>query len=107
MPKVYFAGDHGFFELKRVLVAYVRSLGYETEDLGAHAFDADDDYPDFVTPCARKVAATPGSFGIVGGGSGQGEAIAANRIKGVRAVVYYGAPAKNQVDADGKTLDMI
>jgi ribose 5-phosphate isomerase B len=107
MPKVYFAGDHGFFELKRALVEHVRSLGYEVEDVGAHVFDADDDYPDFITPCAKKVAADPGSFGVVGGASGQGEAIAANRIKGVRAVVYYGVPAKTQTDADGKELDMI
>ena len=107
MPKVYFAGDHGFYELKRVLLEHVRSLGYEVEDVGALTLNVNDDYPDFIIPCAKKVAADPGSFGVIGGGSGQGEAIAANRIKGVRAVVYYGKPSTKQIDADGKELDMI
>lgn len=77
-------------------------LGYEVEDLGAHDLDPDDDYPDVVTPCAQKVASTPGSLGIVIGGSGQGEAMAANRIKGVRCALYYGqAKATGAIDAEG------
>jgi ribose 5-phosphate isomerase B len=55
-------------------------------------FNPADDYPNFILPCAKKVAATPESRGVVLGGSGQGEAMAANRIKGVRAAVYYGGP---------------
>ena len=93
--KVFFAADHAGFELKRELLSFVASLGHEAEDLGAHALDPEDDYPDFVTPCAQRVAKSWGSqtsptFGIVIGGSGQGEAMAANRISGVRAAVFYG-----------------
>ena len=106
--KVYFAADHGGFLLKEVLKPYVQSLGYEIEDVGAYVLDMNDDYPVFIQAAARKVSEDPtGSRGIVIGGSGQGEAFAANRIKGVRAVVYYGEPARKQTDADGKQLDMI
>lgn len=106
--KIYFAADHGGYALKEALKPYVQSLGYEVEDAGAHTLDGEDDYPVFVQAAARKVAEDPEhSRGIVIGGSGQGEAIAANRIKGVRAVVYYGEPARKQTDAEGKSLDMI
>ncbi len=108
MLKVYFGADHGGFSLKEVLKPYVQSLGYDVEDMGAYALDMKDDYPVFVQAAARKVVEDPhNNRAIVIGGSGQGEAFAANRIKGVRAVVYYGEPAHTQVDADGKTLDMI
>lgn len=106
--KVYFAADHGGFPLKEALKPFVQSLGYEIEDMGAHSLNMNDDYPTFVMAAARKVAENPeDSRGIVIGGSGQGEAFAANRIKKVRAVVYYGEPARKQIDADGKELDMI
>lgn len=106
--KVYFAADHGGFALKEMLIPFVQSLGYETEDCGAFALDTNDDYPVFIQAAAKKVAADPAnSRGIVVGASGQGEAFAANRFKGVRAVVYYGEPARQQTDADGKVLDMI
>ena len=62
------------------------------EDCGAHENDPLDDYPDFIIPAAKKVAKNQNSRGIIMGGSGQGEAIAANRIKGVRAVVFYDGP---------------
>lgn len=107
MPKVYFAGDHAFFALKEVLMEQVRSMGHEVEDVGAHAYDAEDDYPDFITPCAKKVAETRDSFGIIGGASGQGEAMVANRVKGVRAAVFYGEPPSPQTDATGAVLDLI
>jgi ribose 5-phosphate isomerase B len=90
MSKVYFAADHAGFALKNVLVERVRALGYEAVDMGATVLDADDDYPDFVTPCAERVAGEQGVFGVVLGKSGQGEAMVANRIKGIRAAVYYG-----------------
>ena len=90
MPKVYLASDHAGFALKKALETHFRTLGYELEDCGAHELNHDDDYPDFVTPCAEKVAAHAGSFGIVIGGSGQGEAMCANRVKGVRAAIFYG-----------------
>jgi ribose 5-phosphate isomerase B len=90
MPKVYFASDHAGFALKEVLKQHVQQLGHEIEDCGAHTLDTNDDYPDFVLPCAENVAKDKGSFGIVIGGSGQGEAMVANRVKGIRAAVFYG-----------------
>jgi len=106
--KIIFAADHGGYKLKEALKPFVASLGYEIEDVGAHTLDAADDYPLFVMNAARMVAAEPAQVrGIVIGGSGQGEAFAANRIKGVRAVVYYGEPTRKQVDADGKEMGMI
>jgi ribose 5-phosphate isomerase B len=106
--KVVFAADHGGFALKEVLKPFVESLGYEVEDVGAHTLDMADDYPPIIQAGARKVAEDlENNRGIVIGGSGQGEAFAANRIKGIRAVVYYGEPARKQIDADGKPLDMI
>lgn len=88
--KIYFAADHAGYDLKNALVAHVRTLGHDTEDLGAPTLDPEDDYPDFITECARRVAGEPDARGIVIGGSGQGEAMAANRIPGVRAAVFYG-----------------
>ncbi len=88
--QIYIASDHAGFELKSALISFLKELGHEVEDCGASIYKEDDDYPDFIMPCAQKVAQNKGSFGIVIGGSGQGEAIAANRIKGVRAAVYYG-----------------
>lgn len=89
MPKVLIASDHAGFALKRVLVEYVCALGYEVEDLGAASFNGEDDYPDFVTPLAQRVAIESGFLGIVIGGSGQGEAMCANRVSGIRAAVFY------------------
>ncbi|OHA28298.1 MAG: ribose-5-phosphate isomerase [Candidatus Taylorbacteria bacterium RIFCSPHIGHO2_02_FULL_47_18] len=85
--KIFFAGDHAGFELKKDLMEYVKSLGYEVEDLGPFSYNAGDDYPDYVTPLANRVVET--GFGIIIGGSGQGEAMCANRVKSVRAAVYY------------------
>lgn len=101
--KVFIAADHTGFILKGVLVEYLRdALMYDVEDLGASTLDGDDDYPDYVTPCAKKVVATPDALGIVIGGSGQGEAIAANRVSGARCALYYGqAHATGAIDAAG------
>ena len=90
MLKVYFASDHAGFALKNALILYIGTLGYEVQDLGAHTLDPEDDYPDFITPCAKRVVSEKGSFGIIIGKSGEGEAMAANRIHGVRAAVFYG-----------------
>ena len=90
--KIYLASDHAGFDLKNFLRTHLKNLGYEVEDYGAFEIDPLDDYPDFIIPVAEKVAVDPHSRGIIMGGSGQGEAIAANRIKGVRAVVYYDGP---------------
>lgn len=90
MRKVYFAADHAGYALKTALMEHVRTRGYEVEDLGAFSHDPEDDYPDFMLPLAQRVAENPGARGIIVGGSGQGEAMCANRIKGVRAAVFYG-----------------
>ncbi|MFZ2167460.1 MAG: RpiB/LacA/LacB family sugar-phosphate isomerase [Minisyncoccia bacterium] len=90
MSNVYFASDHAGLALKRALIDYVRTLGLKTEDMGAFAHDPEDDYPDFVTPLAKRVGDELGSRGIIIGGSGQGEAMCANRIPDVRAAVFYG-----------------
>lgn len=90
MAKVYLASDHAGFELKEKLLAFVRGLGHEAEDLGPHSFSPTDDYPDFIIPLAKRVARERGSFGVALGGSGQGEAMAANRTKGARAALYAG-----------------
>lgn len=89
--KIFLGTDHAGFELKEILKKYLRDdLGYEVSDEGAFVLNPDDDYPDFVRIVAKRVAGDPEqSRGIILGGSGQGEAIAANRERGVRAVVYY------------------
>lgn len=89
MKKIYIAADHAGFYLKKTLVQYLELKGYEVEDCGAYEMDENDDYPDFIYPCAVKVAQGKSGedFGIVIGGSGQGEAIVANKLRGIRAVV--------------------
>lgn len=88
--KIYIGTDHAGFELKEHLVSFLRGLGHDVEDLGAHSLEPLDDYPDFIFPVAEAVAGDSESRGIILGGSGQGEAMCANRVKGVRAAVYYG-----------------
>ena len=90
--KIYFASDHAGFQLKNYLKEQLNEDGYDIEDCGAFDFEPLDDYPDFIIPAAKKVANLPDSRGIIVGGSGQGEAMAANRIQGVRAAVYYDGP---------------
>lgn len=90
MAKVYIASDHAGFALKGLLLEYVSELGHEGEDMGAYGFAAEDDYPQMVTPLAERVAREPHTYGVVIGGSGQGEAMCANRIKGTRAALFYG-----------------
>lgn len=88
--KVLLASDHAGFGLKAALLEHIRTLGYDVEDMGAFTLDPEDDYPDFVTPLAKRVAIEPDTMGIITAGSGQGEAMCANRIQGVRAAVFYG-----------------
>lgn len=89
---IYFATDHAGYELKNELVRFVRDeLGHAVEDCGAHTYDASDDYPLFISLAAVKVSADPENHrAVILGGSGQGEAMVANRYRGVRAAVYYG-----------------
>ena len=90
--KIHLATDHAGLELKNSIKDYLINKGNEVRDHGAYEYDALDDYPDFIFPCARAVASDPLSRGIILGGSGQGEAMAANRVKGVRAAVFYNGP---------------
>ena len=88
--KIYIASDHAGFELKKKLKTFLAGLSYEVEDKGAFSYDENDDYPDFVKYAAESVSIDSESKGIILGGSGQGEAMCANRIKGVRACEFYG-----------------
>ena len=89
--KVYFAADHAGFTLKQILKEFVSDeLGHDVKDFGADRLSRDDDYPDYVFPAARAVANDAHARAIILGGSGQGEAMAANRIRRVRAAVWYG-----------------
>lgn len=89
--KIFFAADHAGFEMKNILMQYMHEQGFSVEDKGAYAFDADDDYPDFVSRAAQEVSKNPHeAHAVVIGGSGQGEAMVANRFQNVRAAVYYG-----------------
>lgn len=90
-PKILVGSDHAGFGLKEKLVVYLRELGYEVEDRGAHEYNEEDDYPDYIIPVAREVSQRPNDLkAIIFGGSGQGEAMAANKFSSVRAAVYYG-----------------
>ena len=89
--KIFLGTDHAGYNLKEEVKKYLLSSGYKVDDKGAYGFDAQDDYPDFIVPVAKAVAKNPNSAGLILGASGQGEAIAANRVKGVRAAVYYGS----------------
>lgn len=89
--KIFIGSDHAGFGLKEKLKPYLVSLGHTVEDKGAHEYNEDDDYPDFIIPVAHEVSLHPNEVrGIILGGSGEGEAMAANKFRNVRAVVYYG-----------------
>jgi ribose 5-phosphate isomerase B len=87
--RVYLGSDHAGFELKNHLVEWLAAAGHQPVDCGPHWYDADDDYPPFCLRAAERTAADPGSLGVVVGGSGNGEQIAANKVKGVRAVLAW------------------
>jgi ribose 5-phosphate isomerase B len=87
--RVYLGSDHAGFELKTALAQAVASDGHDVVDCGPAAYEADDDYPPYVMRAAASVVADPGSLGIVIGGSGNGEQIAANKITGIRAALAW------------------
>ncbi|MDO8148328.1 ribose-5-phosphate isomerase [Isoptericola sp. b515] len=87
--RLHIAADHAGFELKSHLVEHLRAAGHDVVDHGAHTYDAQDDYPAFCFAAGEAVVAEPGSLGIVIGGSGNGEQIAANKVPGVRAVLAW------------------
>jgi ribose 5-phosphate isomerase B len=88
--KIYIGSDHAGYELKEKLKKYLSELSYEVEDKGAFELNNEDDYPDFIKPVAEAVASENESFGIILGGTGEGEEMVANKIEGIRAAEYYG-----------------
>ena len=90
--KIVLATDHAGFELKEKIKEKLLNENFEVKDFGAFAYDSIDDYPDFINPAAEFVSQNADFLGIILGGSGQGEAMAANRVKGVRAAVFYNGP---------------
>ena len=87
--RVHIGSDHAGFELKNYLVRALADDGHEVVDHGPEAYDAEDDYPVYCIPAAEATVADPDSLGVVVGGSGNGEQIAANKVIGVRAVLAY------------------
>ena len=87
--RIHIGSDHAGLELKAELVKHLSSKGHDVTDHGPHEYDALDDYPDFCIPAAQAVANDPLSLGIVLGGSGNGEQIAANKVKGIRAALAW------------------
>lgn len=87
--RIYLGSDHAGYELKNHLVDRLKELGHDPVDCGPHEYVATDDYPPFVMRAAHAAAAEPGSLGVVIGGSGNGEVIAANKIPGVRAALVW------------------
>jgi ribose 5-phosphate isomerase B len=87
--RVYLGADHAGYELKVHLASYLPTQGYEIIDVGAARFDAEDDYPTFCLHTAARVVQDRGSLGVVIGGSGNGEQIAANKVIGVRAALAW------------------
>ncbi|MAG61595.1 ribose-5-phosphate isomerase [Candidatus Pacearchaeota archaeon] len=93
IKKIYLSGDHAGFKLKENVKKWLLEK-YEVEDIGPLVYDKKDDYPDFVIPMARKVVKSSYSPGIVIAGSGMGETIATNKVKGIKAGNYHGGSTK-------------
>lgn len=87
--KIHVACDHAAFELKEALVSHLQEKGLEVIDHGSKEYDAEDDYPNTCIPCAEAVLADKGDLGVVLGGSGNGEQMAANCVKGIRAALAW------------------
>jgi ribose 5-phosphate isomerase B len=87
--RVYLGSDHAGFELKQHLIGWLTAQGHSAFDCGPATYDGEDDYPPYVLLAASRTVGDPGSFGIVIGGSGNGEAIAANKVRGVRAALAW------------------
>jgi ribose 5-phosphate isomerase B len=87
--RVYLGSDHAGFELKAAIINWLGEAGHEAADCGPASYDPDDDYPVYVLRAAQGVVENPGSLGIVIGGSGNGEQIAANKVEGIRAALAW------------------
>jgi ribose 5-phosphate isomerase B len=104
--KIAITTDHTGLENVKELTVFLESLGHECIQFGPKTFEPYDDYPDFIFPAAQAIADGTCEVGIIMGGSGQGEAMAANRIKGVRAAVFYGpVVAKVAINIEGTMSD--
>ena len=102
--KIALASDHAGYEQLKEIKKFLEAEGHNLQDYGPKKFDSGDDYPDFIYPAARAVASGQCRAGIILGRSGQGEAMVANRVKGVRAAVFYGpAVPRKVVDSHGRT----
>ena len=91
MSTIILATDHAGFEMKEHVKRFLEKNGHAVKDVGAHTLDPDDDYPKYMRLAAEMLLKTPDVSGVVFGGSGQGEAIVLNRMKGIRAIVYAGS----------------
>ena len=87
--RVYLGSDHAGFELKNHLAEHLQKQGHEVVDVGPRVYDAEDDYPPYCLHAAQRVVDDPGSLGVVIGGSGNGEQIAANKVAGVRSALVW------------------
>lgn len=87
--RIHIGSDHAGLEFKNRIVEHLKNKGHDVVDHGPHTFDPLDDYPVFCIPAAEAVAKEPGSFGIVLGGSGNGEQMVANKVQGVRAALVW------------------
>lgn len=87
--KIYLATDHTGLDLKNKVREFLEKESYEVEDCGAYEYDKNDDYPDWISKAAQKVSQNPNERGIIFGGSGEGEAIVANKFKNVRCALFY------------------
>jgi len=87
--RIHIGGDHAAYELQRALVAHLTEAGHDVVDHGPTTYDAQDDYPVYVLRAAEAVAADDGSLGVVLGGSGNGEQMAANKVRGIRAALAW------------------
>lgn len=87
--RVYLGSDHAGLELKQAAIAHLQQQGHDIVDCGPVEYDPDDDYPPFCIDAAQRTVADPGSLGVVIGGSGNGEQIAANKVKGVRCALAW------------------
>ena len=90
--RIVLATDHAGFKLKEAVKKSLLELGLEVKDFGAFEYESTDDYPDFINPAAKFISENDNTMGIIFGGSGEGEAMAANRFKGVRSAVFYDGP---------------
>lgn len=104
--KIALSTDHTGFEHLKSIKTYLTHLGHECIDYGPNAYNKDDDYPDFMRPAAEAVARGEADVGIILGGSGQGEAMTANHVPGVRCAVYYGPAAPlAETEAEGTAAE--